>query len=193
MRANSISFTLVTAMLLVGAHTSTAGPVLLASFPDSGSVAASPNPGGAVEIVLRHQSVLDGFRVHELGRGVLWNDGAAGTLDFALASAPDFAAFVDGFTNAVDDYVTVLIEWPDVGGGGSIDPESDLGLGSPDLYGNELEFVRLVVHDLRITPWLDGFAADVDLTYEFYGTPIPEPAALMLLALGSLAVLRRRR
>src|SRR5512140_1050376 len=64
-----------------------------------------------------------------------------------------------------------------------------------DLAGNQLDFVRLDVSNVHIwtidptTQW-QGWTADV--TYEFWGTPSPEPATILPATLAVLLCCRRR-
>lgn len=170
-----------------------AGSVLLGSINFNGGAGVSPAEGGPVEIVLRHESVLDGFLRNELGRGTLWDSDTHGVFDFSVLNAPRFEAVSNGLTNGVDDYISVLVEWPGVGGGGFLHSESQLLSGSPDLTGTRLDFVRLVVDELAIEPWLEGFFANTDVTFEFWGTVVPEPSTLTLLGLSCLSSMYRRR
>jgi hypothetical protein len=62
--------------------------------------------------------------------------------------------------------------------------------------GNEVSFVRLIVHDTLVEPYFEepfgeGIQWEVEMTYEFWGQPIPEPVTLALVALGALVVTKR--
>ena len=59
--------------------------------------------------------------------------------------------------------------------------------------GYELDFVRLIVRSVHFEPWLsDGVTVNYGLTYEFYGSVVPEPETLGLLCAGlSLGLIRR--
>jgi hypothetical protein len=152
----------------------------------------SPVSEPPIEIWLQHDPGVLPFQQREIGRGILWDDGDFGTVDFRSSTDPGFDALVAGLTNGVDDYLFVLTPWPGYGGGGGGGRESEFGFGSPDFVGYEIDRIRLIVHDVQIEPWEDGYSADVDVTYEFYGSPIPEPATAILLGLGGAVLCRWR-
>lgn len=177
-----------------------AGPVLLASFDLTsgvGSAGTGPPPEHHAQFVLELRPFIigDGPRI---GLGLFWEDGDSGVADFTLETDSGFSGFADLATNGIDDWLVDLILFPDGGGSGGGAPES-VRLGtSPDLIGYQLDVVRLIVHDVTIEPWspkdspeLDGTRVLAHLTYEFYGTVIPEPATLSLLAAGAAYLLRR--
>jgi hypothetical protein len=97
-----------------------------------------------------------------------------------------------GLTNGEDDFITLLLEWPGVGGGGITRTEAEFGFGEPDLAAFEVTSIRLVVEDLNIVPWENGYMAQATWSYEFYGTIIPEPATVVLFGLCASVLLRRR-
>ncbi|MBU0716609.1 MAG: hypothetical protein KJ749_00030 [Planctomycetes bacterium] len=177
-----------------------AGPVLLAYFDQTSGVASAgtaPPPEHRAQFVLEltpYPAVL-GPRV---GLGVFWEDGDSGVFDFTAETDNGFVGFADFATNGIDDWLMDLILFPGGGGGGGGAPES-VRLGtSPDLSGYRLALVRLIVHDVTIEsfspedqPDLEGTRVLGHLTYEFYGTVIPEPTTLCLLATGAALVMRR--
>lgn len=61
--------------------------------------------------------------------------------------------------------------------------ESSLLAMPSDLIGNNLDEVRLTVHSVHFSafepvPDLTGFKYIADITWSFYGTPIPEPGMI---------------
>ncbi len=180
-------------MVACGAGRATAGPVLFTIDKTEGTGVSPLSPIAPVEILLEHDPGVVPLELTQIGLGILWDDGDSGTVDFTSETDPNFDTFVAGLTNGVDDFISVLVEWPDQGGGGGGATESSWGFGSPDLFGYEIDLILLTVHDVQIDPWMqDGFYAEVDLTYEFYGSLIPEPTTLTLLAVGVVGILRRR-
>lgn len=176
--------------ILVSCGFARAGPVLLASLDEISGISSSgtgPPPEPRVQFVLElspHPTVL-GPRV---GLGVFWEDGDTGVVDFTPETDDGFVGFAGFATNGIDDWLTDLIIFQDGGGGGGGAPESVRLLMSPDLVGYQLDFLRLLVHDLTIEefspedrPDLHGIRVLANLTYEFYRTPIPEPGTLMFL------------
>lgn len=153
----------------------------------------SPVSEPPIEIWLQHDPGVLPFQQSEIGRGILWDDGDSGTVDFTSTTDPGFDSVVTGLTNGVDDYLFFITIWPNEGGGGGGGRESEFGFGSPDFVGYEIDRIRLIVHAVQIEPGEDGYFADVEVTYEFYGSPIPEPSVIMLLAFGGSVLLRTQR
>ncbi len=117
------------------------------------------------------------------------------------SSDPDFTRFVSIFTNGTDDGLSFYAGF---GGGfsfGEARLESswlgDQVTEEPDLSGYVIEQITLTVNSLALdspgtNPNRDGIWTDIsaDCTFTFYG--IPEPSPLILLALGSSPLSRRR-
>lgn len=177
-------------VFLVSCGVGHAGPVLLASFDQTSGVESSgtgPPPEHRAQFVLEltPYPVVLGARI---GLGVFWEDGDSGVVDFTPETDTGFVGLADLATNGIDDWVMDLIIFPGGGGGGGGAPES-VRLGtSPDLIGYQLDLVRLIVHDVTIAgfspednPDLEGTRVLGHLTYEFYGTVIPEPTTVTLL------------
>lgn len=128
-----------------------------------------------------------------VGSGRLWSDAETGTVDFDADNDPHFDAAALLLTNGVDDELTFF-----AGGGGSGRLESMWGFGTPDLVGYEVETIRLIVHSAEIHPWFheefgEGREWSFDITWQFYGTPVPEPGTAALLLMSGPVAMRRQR
>lgn len=191
-------------VFLLSCGVACAGPVLLASWDETAGHASAATGGvpndPRVQIVLE---LSQGVSIlgPRLGTGLFWEDGDHGTVDFTSATTGEFDAFATMATNGVDDAISQWLAFPWGGDGGGTAYESWRYGVSPDLIGNEIELVRLIVHDVSIEyPWippdypdLEGIKVLAELTYEFYGTPIPEPCVAYLLISACPWLLRRRR
>lgn len=62
-----------------------------------------------------------------------------------------------------------------------------------DLIGNNIEFIRVLVNNLQIEQVGTTTEFDLSISYQFWGTPIPEPASLIPLALAGLYATSRAR
>lgn len=182
--------------------TVSAGPILLASFDATSGVASAgtgPPPEHRVQFVLELTAYPDvlGSRV---GMGVFWEDGESGVVDFTPETDNGFLGFADLATNGINDWLIDLIIFPGGSGGGGGAPES-VRLGtSPDLIDYQLDVIRLVVHDVTIeqfspknNPDLEGTRVLGHLTYEFYGTVVPEPTTITVLGASLVIVCWRRK
>jgi hypothetical protein len=127
-----------------------------------------------------------------------WNDGQSGQFDIAPINEPLFLDLAQQLTNGTDDAFYMLDGMQGINGGlggGVGGPESLFFPPPGDLAGNQLDFVRLYVSNVDIQvldPESSWVAWTADVTYEFWGTPIPEPAGLLLLAPALLAASRHR-
>lgn len=131
----------------------------------------------------------------QLGRGVFWEQGDTGSVEFGAATDPGFEVFADLATNGMDDVFGDGVFWP-TGGVISRSLESEVFQGSPDLVGFELDFVRLSVRQVDFTPFesptgVPGVTVDYDLTYDFFGHPIPEPSSIILVGPGAVGLMIR--
>lgn len=190
------------AALLTSSAASYAGPVLVGTFDfDAYDVVV---PGGTrVGFALQLLDEFSVFREPPLGAtridgrlqpDVFWDDGASGVLEFTPTENPEFAAFAGLVTDGVDDSLLVHWYWEDDGGyaGWGLLESQTFGLES-DLVGNSLELIRLTVHEASLEP-LDGglLSATVHVTYDFLGSPIPEPATSLLFSAAGTTLLLRR-
>lgn len=166
----------------------------------------NPNGGGApmtaplgLQFVIDFQSPGNPWQFEKFGRQAYWQDGSSGSFDFTPDNSPEFLDLVYVLTNGFDDEISLLTYNDFYGGSGGIWFESLWGFGNPDLAGNQIDLIRLVVHDLTIQPYNpgppygEGLQWNGHITWEFWGEPIPEPATLALLALPLLLLRHRRR
>lgn len=176
-----------------------AGPVLLASYDEVFRGGTAPQSIARVQFSL--QLSLDvPVAIDELsglGAGIWWEAGDQGTVDFTRDTSVAFADFAAAATDGIDGRFASLTGFFQGNDHGVIGPESSLFNRSPDLVGYELEIVRLIVHELRFEPLVidtsEGFSVESHITYQVYGSPIPEPSTVMLLAGGVLVLARARR
>jgi hypothetical protein len=135
-----------------------------------------------------------------IGRGlVTWSDGESGTLDITPSNEPLFPELASRLTNGLDDAFYMLDDMPGCNGGyngGVGGPESLFFPPPGDLAGNQLDFIRLYVSNVNIEvldPTIQWIAWTADVTYEFWGTPLPEPAMALPLLCASLLFRRKAR
>jgi hypothetical protein len=164
--------------------------------PDGSRVPLSAPQGLQFVIEFRSPSTPSVFEL--LGREAYWQDGASGSYDFGVGNSPEFSQLSQLVTNGLDDEISLLWYNDFYGSGGIMWPESQFGFGNPDLAGNQIDFIRLVVHDLSIQPYSDppygeGLQWNAHITWEFWGIPLPEPASALLLLCGSILLRRRAR
>lgn len=147
-----------------------------------------PNPT-RVNLFLEHDSE-DFTQVLQLGVGQqYWAVGDTGAYDFTPTNTQNFEDFASLLTDGQDEFILEYLYVEDCGGGnmGGDSESSRLG-GAPDLIGNNLDFIRLVVNNITSEPFDPpcdcgpGTRFDADITWQFWGTPVPEPAAAILLA-----------
>ncbi len=180
---------LVVLALLSSASIASAGPALLGSFDGHlhgpGSAPADPSVAFVLEI--------EGAESYaQIGETLFWGEGGTGIVDFTPDSEPDFSTFASLLTNGSDDILKDGVFWES---GGVLSPnlESALFSGLPGFIGYELTLIRLNVHDVHFTPFqllgLEGLSVNYSLTYEFYGTPVPEPSTLFCISGGLIAIL----
>ncbi|RIK62297.1 MAG: hypothetical protein DCC65_17615 [Planctomycetota bacterium] len=129
-----------------------------------------------------------------MGQGLkYWDDESSGSFDFTPQNSFGFDEFAMLLSDGSDDYLLLLtgIQGCLTGTGNGNNESAWLQI-APDLLGNEIEYVRLIAENIEVTPSSDGISWRADLTYQFWGTPVPEPASLIILAL-PLALSRRLR
>lgn len=192
MKCKAIGLTL--AWIYLATRSVNAGPVLLASFDFTvdTQIPRTDRVGFVLQFLEADNNFLnigpavggltDDFR---LGPSLFWKTGETGGLEFDASTTQDFDVFANLLTDGIDDSLLVFWRWERDGGfAGKGDLESEiLGL-RPDLFGNTIERIRMSVNDIFIDP-IDPFMSSVRVrvTYDFEGTPIPEPST------GGMAIL----
>ena len=190
-------------VFLVSTGAACGDSILLASYRVAGGFGGSLRTEERVEFLLEMKPF--GFEPPgpRLGLGVFWEEGDSGSIDYTRANSPDFSEFAELATNGVADHFTPFTLWPNGAGGGAGGSEVHLFNqffaspdDPPDLAGNTLDLVRLVVQFIDFDPFVfptgeQGLIVTRVIKYEFYGTPIPEPGTLGLLAVGAVVVRRR--
>jgi hypothetical protein len=171
--------------------------VLLTSFDFHNGGGTSPCELAPVEFFL----AIDGpppLYYAPIGQGqAAWNDVESGWFDITPSNEPLFGDLVSILTNGVDDNLMLMSHMIGSNGeGGTGHCESFFFDSGHDLAGNQLDFVRLDVSNVHIwtidpaVQW-QGWTADV--TYEFWGTPLPEPATTLPILLAALLWRRGRQ
>ena len=155
-------------------------------------------PSDRVQFFLEHDSQAF-THIVTLGKDLrFWEDGETGQFDFSASNSPAFDEFAQLVSDGQDDFIVSLGYAEGCGGGGPSFTESEMLGGLPDLAGLQLDFVRLIVHDLTVEPYVPpcdcgpGTQFDANITWQFWGTPIPEPAAASLILIVLLAARRPR-
>ena len=123
------------------------------------------------------------------------SDGESMVVDFHAGNSPGFKGFAELLTNGEPNLMSFLWRWRDNACSLTC-PEGGL-IGEFDLAGRDVNLVRLLVDDIRIGPIdeadPDEFRLTFAVTYEFYGTVVPEPGCGILIAFGVVMLLFRRR
>jgi len=162
------------------------GSVVLATFDEHNFGGAYPCNQLRAQFFLEHDS-QEFTHIVTLGKNMrFWQNGETGQFDFTPGnSEPTFGEFSQLVTDGQDDYI-VSLGYTCGGGGGLGYLESTMLGGNPDLAGSQLDFARLIVHDLVVERFLSpyggiGVEFDAHITYEFWGSPVPEPSAFAVL------------
>lgn len=166
---------------------------LLLSFDWLAAGGRQPCSTGPVEFVIGHGLTL--FDPQIVGHGLrYWESGESGMIEISGINDFGFASLATALTDGTDDYL-FLMDNPSgcPGFGGNIAHESFWLQGSPDLVGNQIDLIRLIVHDVDIQQKTDGVIWQANIGYEFWGNPVPEPSALLPLAFGALILRKRNR
>jgi len=177
--------------LLSSTATVSAGPVLLASFNKDASSGGGSGPvvKDQVQFVLQ-LSQDPPFSVPAdpdvgVGAGIFWDSGATGSAVFSRHKGSAVSEFAALASDGNNDWVRIYTHW-----GGYVFQESEVfGRGS-DLIGYDLSEIELVVHSVDVVPLpeVGGSMVYWNVTYNFYGTPIPEPQTGILLWIAGAVV-----
>jgi hypothetical protein len=114
----------------------------------------------------------------------------AGSLQqWADTSSPDFAAAVDLLTNNVNNEIG-LSTGPSgsggAGGGGTLESGalSGPGFNGTDFFGYNIQSMSITIDSFTSQPIDDGYLNEINCTLTYEGSPVPEPATLLLLGTG---------
>ena len=126
------------------------------------------------------------------GLGIHWYHGDIGHYDFTADNNSDFADIVAGFTNDQDDTIGASVTINGGGLLGSLSPESGRfhWPNHPDMAGQNIDFIRLVVNDVSLIHADNYVDEDISVTWQFWS--VPEPSTICLLGIGGM-ILRKRK
>ena len=144
-------------------------PYLLASRNwHSRGGTASDCPSVSFTFIIKNKPI--GYESGYIGDEIEWADGATGSVDFNAINEPEFSEVQAHLTNGINEEIYLYLKH--IYGCGS--SESNwLGV-NPDLVGYHIEFMRLIVHSLSITPGSPVNLIDAYITWEIWGTILPE-------------------
>ncbi|GMU26354.1 MAG: hypothetical protein AMXMBFR16_12590 [Candidatus Uhrbacteria bacterium] len=181
--------------VMVLARNAEAAPILLAKYNQAWPAGPSgAPPTDRVEFPLAHLRLGEVFPF-TIGQDVSWFDGQPGSVVLNASNDSNFLAMAERLTDGLDEELFSML-FAGSSGVGSPQSESVQHGIAPDLIGNEIEYIRLNVNEISIVPFIHPqigprIQINASVSYEFWGTPVPEPTTLTLLFVA--AILRRHR
>lgn len=171
---------------------------LIASFDFFNGGGFAPCQMGSVEFYLGIEGPPPLF-FKPIGAGQsFWVDGDSGNYQIDSTTEPLFSELANVLSNGIDDTIFLLSGMQGCNGGlgGGVGISESFYFGMPtDLAGFEIEFVRIAVSNVHIEtldPELSWQAWTAEVNYEFWGTPVPEPAAFTLVLIAAILARPRR-
>jgi len=130
---------------------------------------------------------------------LFWEDGFTATIDFDESfDGPPFEHFVRMAESVTDGIDEPMALWGYVSGGcfqslpGIPYIMESQVFGRPtDLVGNEIDLIRLIIANLELEQVAGAQTYDLQVAYEFWGRPIPEPRIAAVIGIATL-IFRRR-
>jgi len=121
-----------------------------------------------------------------------------GKTSIASSTTQGFDAFTAILTNGTSDLISHFYAYPDGAGAGQTNAEEvwlvkfveSYGV---DFYGYDITEITQSIDMISINPISGGTNYSFEVMYRFYGELIPEPATLLLLTLGGLAIIKKRK
>ncbi len=170
--------------------TALADPIRLGSIRHVSSGGGSPQDEARIQLLLEMTDDEYNVIVPDVGLSTWWYDGDDGrTVVYDSTNESHFAELAAALTDTSDDLLWHYVLMDNGGGVGLGPHESQWGLSVP--LGLTVDYVNVIAHSISVT--LDGtwLHFTVDAEFEFWGTPVPEPAAGLVLMAATLLARRR--
>ena len=194
----AISLLLVLILIVEVTRTTASGAVVLGHFADSISGLGRPPYGDVLQAYLRIQPrSVDGSPVDSIQLGPFpIVDGNVVREIWPSDDLDNWTVFMEHLTNGINEslyigHTTDVRNGPVANVGRYEGPHPTMatwGLGEPDLAGYTIEFLQLQAIGSSTIGRHSSYQRWV-----FWGTPVPEPATLSLLAIGGFSLIRHRR